>query len=76
MHGLTTRFFYILQAVLDVSTVAFLTYNHFNSEILVILRLSPRISLIGFVGILNHKFVPCKFVSIKSGICVIFVKDL
>lgn len=38
MHGLTTRFFYILQAVLDVSTIAFLTYHHFNREILVIFR--------------------------------------
>ena len=38
MQGLTTRFFYVLQAVLDVSAIAFLANNHFNSEILVIFR--------------------------------------
>ena len=38
MHGLTTRFFYVLQTVLNVSTITFLAYNHFNSEILVIFR--------------------------------------
>ena len=36
MHGLTTRFFYVLQAVLDVFAVGFLANNQFNGKIHVI----------------------------------------